>query len=161
MRLRFELAPGDREAIGALVAATGFFSEEEVAIAVELVDERAAKGDASDYFFVIAEDDSGVLGYTCYGPTPATLSSYDLYWIAVDPRAQRGGVGLLLMEATEARIAERGGGKVWLDTSGRAQYAPTHGFYRRAGYRLAAELVDFYAPGDSKLIFEKTVPAGR
>ena len=85
---RKDMIPGDREAIGRLVRATGFFSEEEAAIAEELVDERMAKGEASGYFFLFAEEGGRLLGYTCFGPIPGSVHSYDLYWIAVDPGAQ-------------------------------------------------------------------------
>ena len=38
------------------------------------------------------------------------------------------------------------------------QYAPTRAFYLRCGYEIAAELPDFYEPGDGKVIFVKTLP---
>lgn len=156
--LRHELVAADSAAVGELVRATGFFSEEEIAIAVELVDARLTQGDASGYHFVMASDDSGLLGYTCYGPTPATQSSHDMYWIAVHPRAQGKGVGRALAVATEEAIAAMGGTRVWVETSGRAQYEPTRAFYLATGYTVAATLEDFYAPGESKVIFVKAVP---
>ncbi len=45
------------------------------------------------------------------GRRPATDRGYDLYWIAVDPRAQGGGYGSALMRAVEdaaARLAALG-----------------------------------------------------
>ena len=48
-------------------------------------DERLEKGAASGYEFVIAEDDSSMVGYACFGEIPCTVGSYDLYWIVVDP----------------------------------------------------------------------------
>jgi ribosomal protein S18 acetylase RimI-like enzyme len=154
---RHEVSTADSAAVGELVRATGFFSEEEIAIAVELVDERLAKGDASEYFFVLVDDAEGLLGYTCFGPVPATQASYDMYWIAVHPRAQGRGVGRRLVEATERAIAARGGRRVWVETSGREQYVPTRAFYQATGYAVAAVLEDFYAPGESKYIFAKSV----
>lgn len=147
--------PADQGAVGRLVRATGFFNEEEIAIAEELVATRLASGEASGYFFVFLESDDALLGYTCFGPVPATEDSWDLYWIAVDPSAARRGVGRELMAATEARIIERGGGRLWLDTAGRAQYAPTHKFYEAVGFERVAELPDYYAPGDAKVVYGK------
>ena len=46
---------------------------------------------------------------------------------------------------------------MYLDTSGRAQYAPTRAFYERKGYRVAARLEDFFAPGDDKVIYVRTL----
>lgn len=156
---RENVTPADREAVGRLVRATGFFSEEESGIAVELVDERLAKGEASGYLFLFAEEGGRLLGYACFGPIPGTLHSFDLYWIAVDPGEQGRGVGRRLMALSERVIAQRGGMRVYADTSSRPQYEPTRAFYLACGYDRAAFLADFYAPGDGKAIFVKPLSA--
>jgi ribosomal protein S18 acetylase RimI-like enzyme len=152
--------PADRDAVRELVAATGFFSQDEVAIAVELVDERLARGSASGYAFVLAEQGGRLAGYTCYGPVAGTASSWDLYWIVVAPDAQGRGLGRRLLTATEERVRAAGGRRLYADTSGRAQYAPTRAFYRATGFAQAAYLPEFYGPGDAKVIFCKEVTAG-
>ena len=154
---RQEVRPEDREAVGRHVRSTGFFSEEEHLIAVELVDERLAKGEASGYFFLFAEEGDRLLGYTCFGPIAGTLHSYDLYWIAVDPKAQGRGIGKQLMTESEQLMAERGAHRVYADTSSRSQYESTRAFYRTCGYLQDAFLADFYAPGDGKIIFVKVL----
>ncbi len=154
---RQEVRPEDLESIGRLVRATGFFSEEEHLIAVELVDERLAKGEASGYFFLFAEEEDRFLGYTCFGPIPGTLHSYDLYWIAVDPKAQGRGLGKRLMAESERLMAERGARRIYADTSSRPQYESTRAFYLACGYIQEALLADFYAPGDGKVIFVKVL----
>lgn len=159
MRLRRELFPADREAIALLLAATGFFNPEEIAVALELVDERLSQGPESHYRFLVAEEAGRVLGYACWGPIPGTRFSADLYWIAVHPNAQGQGVGRALLAAAEAWMAEQGRFRVYVETSTRPQYAPTRAFYLACGYQLAAELSDFYAPGDGKAIFLKLLKA--
>ena len=149
------LQPGDREAVRAVVAATGFFSEAEVAIAVELVDERLARGPGSGYEFLFAEADGGTLGYTCYGPIAGTTASWDLYWIVVAPARQGRGHGRALLARTEALIRAAGGRQLYADTSSRPQYVPTRDFYERSGFLRAATLPDFYGPGDGKVIYCK------
>ncbi len=153
--------PGDLEAVRALVARVGVFSAAEVAIATELVEERLRNGLASGYHFVFADRADGLAGYTCFGPIPATLASFDLYWIAVHPDLHGRGLGARLLIESERRIAEQGGRRVYVDTSSRGEYAPAHALYLGAGYREAARLPDFYATGDAKLIFEKALAAGR
>lgn len=147
----------DRERVREIVIGSGFFDEAEAAVAVELVDEALAKGEASGYCFLFAEIDGVVVGYTSFGPIPATDSSWDLYWIAVDDRRRGEGVGQALIAATEARILEEGGTRLYADTSSRSQYAPTHRFYERAGYRAEAELVDYYRPGDGRRTYVKVL----
>jgi ribosomal protein S18 acetylase RimI-like enzyme len=155
MRLRDIPTDADRRAVRELAASTGFFSDGEIAVAVELVEARLSQGLASGYRFIFAERGGVLDGYVCFGPIPLTRSSYDLYWIAVRPAAQRTGLGRRLMDLAEAATSELGGTAMYVETSTRAQYSPTRAFYQRLGYRLAAELPDFYGPGDGQAIFTK------
>ena len=126
-------------------------------MAVELVEERLAKGPASGYHFVFAERDGRTVGYACYGHIAGTAASYDLYWIAVDASSHRGGLGRLLLGESERLIHEATGRRVYIETSNRAQYVPTRSFYERCGYKLDALLKDFYGPGDDKAIYVKAL----
>lgn len=146
----------DAAAIRSIVASTGFFHEHEIAVAVELIEERLEKGEASGYIFLFADDADGrTVGYACYGPTPCTTGSFDVYWIAVHEQHRGSGLGRALMERIEARIADSGGRRIFIDTSGRPLYAPTRAFYERCGYVEEARLHDFYGPGDDKIIYGK------
>jgi ribosomal protein S18 acetylase RimI-like enzyme len=152
---REEPTPDDPRAVRDLVSSTTFFSDAEIAVAVELVETRLAQGLASGYRFIFAERGGRLEGYVCFGPIPLTQSSFDLYWIAVRPGAQRAGLGRRLMALAEAAAVELGGTTMYVETSTRPQYLPTREFYRRLGYRLAAELPDFYGPGDGQAIYRK------
>lgn len=154
---RLQAQESDRDAVRRLVAATVFFRDDEVDVAVELVDERLAKGPASGYHFVFAEIEGVVAGYACYGPIACTVWSYDLYWIAVDPAYQRHGLGRALVEESERLIHEAGGRRIYIETSGKPQYVPTRGFYERCGYALDVELEEFYGLGDSKVVYVKAL----
>ena len=157
--LRETLGEGDVPEIRRLVERTGVFSAEEVAIAVEVAATGCAQGPASGYRFLLAHDEGRLAGFVAYGPIPATAGSYDLYWIAVDSTGQRRGLGGELLAAAEARAAALGARRIYVDTSGRADYAGARAFYARHGYRCEAVLPDFYAPGDAKWIFCKTLGA--
>ena len=152
---RTDVRESDPAAIRAIVESTGFFSSAEVDVAVELAEERLARGEASGYHFLFAEIAGRVVGYTCFGPIACTVASYDLYWIAVDEACRGQGFGRELMLASEARIAERGGSRVYIETSSRDQYQPTRLFYLRCGYTEEARLEDFYSPGDAKVVYLK------
>jgi ribosomal protein S18 acetylase RimI-like enzyme len=155
--LRSTPRPSDGSEIRRIVAATQFFRAAEVDIAVELVEEALEKGAAkSGYHFYFDDAPGGGLrGYSCYGPIDGTESSWDFYWIAVDPAAQGQGIGQRLLVASERDAAARGARRFWVETSTMALYEPTRRFYHRAGYTDAAALADFYAPGDGKLILVK------
>ena len=154
---RYDVTPADLPRIRELVQSTNVFSPVEVATAVELAEERLAKGPASGYHFIFAQRDGRVLGYSCYGPIALTVGSYDLYWIAVDKSTQGQGLGRLLMEKTEEVIRAEGGRRIYIETSTRPAYAPTRGFYERCNCPLEVILEDFYAPGDGKAIYVKVL----
>jgi GNAT superfamily N-acetyltransferase len=155
LTLRQDIDQEDTERIRKLVAITGFFTPEEVEVAVELVTERLTKGESSGYHFVIAEHYGRLIGYTCYGPIACTRSSYDIYWIAVHPDYQGRGVGQQLLQETENMIKKAHGTRVYVDTSQRIQYASTRAFYERCSYLQESILQDFYGPGDGKVTYCK------
>ena len=152
---RTDITQEDAERIRHLVRITGFFSDQEVNLARELVTDRLAKGPESGYSFLLAEHYGRLIGYTCYGPIPCTEGSYDLYWIAVHPDHHRRGLGRRLTGETERLIGAAGGSRIYVDTSQRTQYASTRAFYESCGYHLVSVLKDFYAPGDGKVIYCK------
>jgi D-alanine-D-alanine ligase len=154
---RYQVRPEDREHVRRMVASTGFFNPAEVDVAIELVDERLARGAASGYHFIFIERDGQVLGYACYGPIAGTAASYDLFWMAVEAALRGQGLGRILMTESERLISQAGGQRVYIETSHRAQYDPTRRFYDRTGYRLEAMLKDFYGPGDDKAIYVKVL----
>jgi len=157
IQLRFEPQEQDPARIRKLVQVTGFFSDEEHAVAEELVRERLLRGAESGYHFVFAEQYGRFAGYTCYGPIACTVSSFDIFWIAVHPDVQGRGIGRFLIRETERLIREAGGTRIYVETSQRAQYASTRAFYEGIGYRLDAVVPEFYGPGDNKAIYCRTL----
>lgn len=150
-----DLQPGDRGALAALLRATPQFTDEEVAVALELIDDRLGGG--TDYRFVVAADDRGVAGYVCVGPAPMTDGIWDLYWIAVDPARQGAGIGVALLRAAEQLAASSGGRAVLIETASQPSYERTRAFYRRCGYAEVARISDYYRVGDDKIIFRKAL----
>jgi GNAT superfamily N-acetyltransferase len=157
------MRPEDRARVSELLIATAAFSSEEVSVALELFDEtfnelcrpERSEGPAfsfPDYEFVGAYDDQQLLGYACFGATPATDGTYDLYWLAVDPAAQGHGVGRALVQWVERELSGRGARLLVVETSSRPDYEHTRAFYARGGYAEAARVRDFYAPADDRII---------
>ena len=79
---------------------------------------------------MVAEGDGGeIVGYACWGTSPMTTGTYDLYWIATDPRVQGGGSGRALLEHVEANVRGEGGRMLLIETSSRDDYGKTQHFY--------------------------------
>lgn len=155
------LSPHHRRDIETIVRTTSVFSEDEVGVALELFDDAFGRTPSGDYEFVGAFQNDRLIGYACFGLTPATDRTYDLYWIAVHPDAQRTGAGAALMSGVERQLEARRARLVVVETSSRDEYAPTRAFYHKRGYEENARLRDFYAPGDDRVIFTRrlAVPA--
>ncbi len=147
--------PEHRDRVREIVEGTGLFRPEETEIALEVF-ESAVEAPGMDYTPVGAFDEEGnLVGFACYGPTPCTVGTWDLYWIAVDPAAHRQGVGRKLVDAVERDIAAEGGRLIVAETSSRTDYGPTRAFYESLGYGVAARVAEFYAPQDDLIVYSK------
>jgi len=153
------LAPGDREAVHRILVRRRVFNEKEIPVALEVLDAFFEKGEESGYEAYGCFSGTDLAGYLCFGAIPMTDSRYDLYWIAVDEKRGGQGVGASLLRCMEETVRERGGGKIYVETSSTAPYGPARAFYGKHGYAVAAVLGDFYRPGDDKVIFLKDVAA--
>jgi ribosomal protein S18 acetylase RimI-like enzyme len=149
--------PSDVSDIEDIVLSSGFFSKEEVSIAVELIEERLLKGPESGYCFLFLEKNGIMTGYSCYGPIPGTCDSFDLYWIALRNECRGMGLGKLLLKETEKKLASLQGRHIYIETSSRNQYLPPRKFYEACGYTGEAFLKDFYSSGDSKIIYVRAI----
>jgi ribosomal protein S18 acetylase RimI-like enzyme len=148
--------PGDGDGILRITATAGVFSKEEVDCVSELWDEYLQNGsEKTGYYFIVMKEGENVLGYACFGPRALTDGTYDLYWIAADRNIKRRGVGRTLMEQSEKDVAALGGRLLVVETSGKAEYAPTRAFYEGIGYNKEAVITDFYADGDDLVIYTK------
>lgn len=179
-RLR-DLTSADAGRVAEILRATGVFREEELGIAAEVFADAAeaagnlpkspgfsnsektsaAPAASADqpslpYYQLGADVDGRLMGWICWGSTPCTEGTWDLYWLAVDPAAQGHGVGSALVEEMENRLRGRAR-LIAVDTSGRPDYIPTRKFYEVRGYKAVAVVPNFYAPGDDQVIYTKAL----
>lgn len=145
----------DHPAVIDIVKATNFFYPVEIEVACEVFDEAAMGKPGCTYRSYVAEAGGQVAGWICFGATPCTLGTFDIYWIAVDPARQRHHIGTRMLEFAQTQIQQQKGRMIVIETSGSKKFLPTRNFYERNGYTLAASVKDFYAPGDDKWIFTK------
>ena len=126
-----------------------------MAIAEEVIDSYLEDPLGAGYHILVAEDDSTVAGYICYGPTPLTEGTWDLYWEAVTQEKRGQGFGTMLMKSAEKEIISAQGRLTIIETSSTPEYEATRRFHISQGYTIVARIPDFYAPGDDMLILQK------
>jgi ribosomal protein S18 acetylase RimI-like enzyme len=141
----------DEAGIAALVRSVAEFTPDEVEVALELIESALAKTD--DYRLLVALEGDRVVGYACFGPTPMTKGTFDLYWIASSRTARGSGVGRALIDAVMDQLRACGGRLLRVETSSRAEYLATRRFYDRASFKHAATLAGFYDVDDDLMIY--------
>ena len=155
MRIR-PVRSGDRSRINGMVELIENFNAADKMIAMELVDDVLQKFDKSDYIVHVLEDDNEFIqAYVCFGKTPLTESTFDFYWMVIDPQQQRRGYGLMLFQYVENQVRERGGKLLMCETSSLDGYDRVVRLYEKLGYEYVARIQDFYRAGDDKLIYKK------
>jgi D-alanine-D-alanine ligase len=158
-RLR-NLSSADRRRVEEITRAVRRFREDEIPVALEVFDAAVRSDSDGSYHTLGAELDARLVGWICWGPTPCTLGTYDLYWMAVDPAVQGSGIGTALLTEMERRLSGLAR-LIVVETAGRLDYAATRAFYQARGYAAVSTIPDFYAPGDDQVVFVKRVRGKR
>ncbi|MCS7230013.1 MAG: GNAT family N-acetyltransferase [Candidatus Kryptonium sp.] len=153
-----ELRNKDKNRIIEILKETNMFTDEEIGVAIELIDEFVKNGESSGYeIYTMVDEEDEPIGYICFGKRPLTQGVYDVYWIAVDPALQGNGIGKSLMKFVEQKIREMGGNLILVETSSQEKYLKTRLFYKACGYDEIARIKDFYKKGDDLIIFAKYI----
>lgn len=145
----------DTDGIREVAGTTGVFAKADMDVVAELLEEYEEEGEGSGYLFRVAKREGKVVGFACYGPTPLTQGTYDLYWIAATQTVHGKGVGTALLLAIETEIIAAGGRLLMIETESTPGYAAARKLYERHGWHLDARIDDFYAPGSDRLIYSK------
>lgn len=154
-KLRYEVKSSDLMDVAEIIKSSGFFRDDEIDVAVELVKERLDKGAESGYEFVFIEIEGKTIGYSCFGLIPCSLISWDLYWIATHNNFRGKGLGKIVLTETENRVRKAGGKAIYIETSSKEKYLPTQKFYENNNCELKICFDDFYDIGDGKLVYVK------
>ena len=150
-----KLKPDDVPEIESILRKIKNFSEEEVNVAMELVNAAASDPNQTDYNVFVYEKGSEIIGYHCTGKRPLTDAVYDLYWIVTNPDFENKGIGKTLIEHAENFVMKNKGRWLLAETSSRDSYEGTRNFYLRNNYSILSEINDFYSMGDRLIIFGK------
>jgi len=154
MKIRPTL-PSDTPVLVKIAQETGVFKPLEIQALGEVLDDYHAENRELGHRSVTCERDGQVLGFAYYAPAAMTVGTWHLWWIVVRKDIQAGGIGTTLLQFTENDIRANQGRVLFIETGSLPHYEPTRRFYRKHNYEEHALLKDFYAAGDSMVVFRK------
>lgn len=146
------LSRADLPAVATILEATGLFPS-------ELLPDMAEPflSASADHTWLVICDQDSVLGFAYSEPERMTNQTHNLLAIAVTPDRQNEGIGRLLVEAVTNQLAKEGGRLLIVETSSLDDYTGTRAFYHGQGFAREATIRDFYAEGEDKIVFWKTL----
>lgn len=147
--------PSDTQPLLALATQTGVFKPHEIQALDEVLADYHATNHGLGHHSVTFEEQGQILGFAYYAPAAMTDRTWYLYWIAVMKSTQARGIGGKLLAFAENDIREKDGRILLIETSSLPHYELTRKFYVKHHYDQAAVIADFYADGDSMVVFSK------
>ncbi len=146
---------GDTRVILALASRTGVFKPHEITALEEVLSDYHATNNKLDHRAITFEEHGEILGFAYYAPAAMADRTWYLYWIAVTKQTQARGIGTELMQFVEQDIRSHRGRILLVETSSLPYYDLTRKFYEKHQYKRDAVIEDFYADGDSMVIYSK------
>ena len=140
---------GDAEQIGALAESGGLFP------ASMLGDFFDPDGDA---LWLVAENGT-LAGFTYVIPEPMAENVWNMLALGVAPVAQRSGVGRALVSEVTGMLEKRGVRLLIVETSSGPEQEGAQAFYPAQGFHAEGKVRNFYAVGEDKLTFTRTLSA--
>ncbi len=142
-----------------ILGASGQFDADGLAFVQDTLDRHLS--DAGPAIWLTA-DDGETVGVAYCVPEPVATGTWNLLmlWTRADRHGR--GFGKYLVAQLEFELQEREARLLIVETSGLPAFGVARSFYARSGFKHEATIRDFYAAGDDKLIFTKslTTPAG-
>jgi ribosomal protein S18 acetylase RimI-like enzyme len=138
----------DIGAIGSIAEATGLFPAEYLP---EMIAPALAGGEE---VWLVAEDDGAAQGFAFARPEEMADRVWNVLALGVSPDAQRGGHASGLLHALEARLEAR---MIIIETTQTPEQEAARAFYAKEGYEAVAQITDFYAEGEDKIVYRKVM----
>lgn len=149
----------DTDELCLLAEATTVFKSHELVALREVLNDYFDENYDEHHYCVTLLHGSQIVGFAYYAKTAMTDNTWHVWWIAVQKATQGQGFGKQLMKYIESFIQKEKGRIVLIETSSLPNYDATRQFYEKLQYEKAAVLADFYADGDSQVIYRKRLAA--
>jgi ribosomal protein S18 acetylase RimI-like enzyme len=152
------VTPQDRGQLLLVAVSTGLFTSEEAeSLLGEILDGLASKTMPPGHQAISCRFRSieAPVGWSYFAPDSHATDVWNLWWIGVSPRGHGKGVGALLLQYAENKVASLGGRIVVVETSAAEELGRARRFYGTQGYLECGRVPDFYAEGEAKVIFAR------
>ncbi len=148
------ITPDDTDAVLALAKKLEMFDSD----GLELIKATLSDyldGNSNDLWF--SADDNDLVGVVYCAPEPMTSGTWNVLMLLVSPDRQRQGYGSALMSYVEQTLLDRGERLLIVETSSLDEFEGARKFYSKCGFNEEARIRDFYAGGEDKIVFSKTL----
>lgn len=143
----------DYEAMLELFKAITLFTDDERLVIKELLETYLFNETQKDYIFYVSTSHDQLTAFICFGPTPMTSNTFDLYWVGTHPEYRRQGLAESLITVMKDYMKSQNAKIIRVETASQDLYAQTVAFYDRLGFMAEARLKDFYRDGDDLIIY--------
>jgi ribosomal protein S18 acetylase RimI-like enzyme len=151
------LTKNDRDAVYKMLSQLSKVDPEEKRTAMAMID-AALQAPDEEYSVLCAHLHQGdLLGFICFGPDPLSEDCYNLYWIMVDRKFGRRGIGSELMLSMEERLLRKNARRIYINISSAPQYEAVRLFYEKYGFLVDSILDDYYRSGVDKIMYRKEI----
>lgn len=113
--------------------------------------------DDAEAIWLTCERSGKAIGFCYAAPEPLADGTWNMLAIAVHPEEQNRGAGAAIVSALESRLRDDGNRLLIADTSGSGAFSSARRFYASNGYVEEARIRDFWAAGDDKIVYWKTL----
>lgn len=153
-----ETTQTDADAIWAMLKESGEFDEKSVAYMKEILT-NYLDGKTDDLWFTA--DDGEPVGVAYCVPEVAAEGAWNLLMLWTRNNRHGQGHGSALVSRVEKTLTERGARLLIVETSGLPGFETARRFYEKCGFAQEARIKNFFAAGDDKIVYTKSLETNR
>ena len=149
-----ETIPSDKHALLRIINDSGQFDSAGLAHVEATIDAHFSENTGALW---LTADDGEPVGVSYCNPEPVTSGTWNLLmlWTRKDRTGQ--GLGAALVAENERRLRALQVRLLIVETSGLPEFSTARAFYTKCGFVHEATIKDFFAAGDDKLVYTKSL----
>ena len=143
-----------KEALFNILSESGQFDADALAHVMETLD-AYLENPEGEIWFTAVEDKP--VGFAYCAPEPVTSGTWNLLMLWTKEGYEGKKFGSSLVSSVENELKKREARLLIVETSQLPEFETARSFYEKCGFIFEAEVKNFFAQGDNKLIYTKSV----